>query len=192
VPPFCVIYARMSKTILGLDVSSTCIGWALVKEEGGQFSCDGYGYFKPDKKKDLFESLHEVRAWTQYQIEATKPDEIAIEDISEHFTQKSTSKTIIKLAVYNRTVGIAAYEHCNCKPGLMNVNTVRSLIKPKGYRGKLAKTDVPSVVSAIMKMPFPWKYKRNGNIADESYDMADAMAVALAFRAKQLASEKTK
>lgn len=182
----------MGKTILGLDISSTTIGWALVKEEGGQFSCDGYGYYKPDKKKDLFESLHDVRKWAQDLITSYNPDEVAIEDISEHFTNKSTSKTIIKLAVYNRTVGLAVYEWKEVAPSLMNVNTIRSLIKPKGYRGKLAKTDVPAVVSAIMKMPFPWKYKRNGNIADESYDMADAMAVALAHRAIQLASKNKK
>ncbi len=180
----------MVKRILGLDISSTTIGWALVKEENGKFSLDGYGYYKPDKKGTLFESLYGVRSWINGQLESLTPDEVVLEDISEHFTNKSTSKTIIKLAVYNRTVGLAVYEWMKQDPNLMNVNTVRALIKPKGYRGKLSKEDVPMVVSAIMKITFPWIYKKNDKPADESYDMADAMAVALAHGALKLVKKK--
>lgn len=189
------------KRIIGLDISSSTIGWALIEEQNNKFNSDGYGFYKPEKNIELFESLYKVREWVFEILDKTNPDDIVLEDISEHFSVagsekgRSTSKTIIKLAVYNRTVGLAVYEwlknNRNGKnPVLINVNTVRSLIKPKGYRGRLSKEDVPEVVSSILKINFPWEYKRTGKPKDENYDMADAIAVALAYRALQISGKK--
>jgi Holliday junction resolvasome RuvABC endonuclease subunit len=186
------MFLVMSKLILGLDISSTTIGLSLIEEENEKFSLKHYEYFKPDKKQSLFESLNNVRQWILKKLNDLTPDDVVLEDISEHFSVagsnkgKSTSKTIIKLAVYNRTIGLAVYEWLGRDPVLMNVNTTRALIKPEGYKGRLDKKDVPNVVAAIMDIEFPWIYKRTGSISDESYDMADAMAVALASRALEL------
>lgn len=171
--------------ILGLDISSTTIGIGLVEEKNKKFSLIHQEYYKPSKG-NLFESLYNVRIKIQNILTEHKPDEVVLEDIAEFFPNKSTSKTIIKLAVYNRTVGLVVYEYLKKEPELMNVNTVRAIIKPKGYRGKLAKEDVPEVVAAVLKTKFPWVLKKNDKIAVESYDVADAIAVALAFGALRL------
>lgn len=172
---------------MGWDISSTTIGLCLIEVEDGKFKLKEYEFYKPNKKVDLFESLKQTRDFAIGKVKEWKPDVVVIEEIAEHITGSgSTSKTIVKLATYNRTVGLAVYEALQKTPVMFNVNTARSLLRPEGYKGRLIKEDVPKVAAAIMKCDFPWKYKKNGKIADESYDMADAMAVALAQAAKDI------
>jgi Holliday junction resolvasome RuvABC endonuclease subunit len=149
-------------------------------------------YYKPPptKKVSLFESLSQTKAYILDVVNNWSPDKVVIEDISEYMGNRSTSKTIIKLAVYNRTVGLAVFEEINEVPLLINVNTVRSILRPKGYKGRLAKEDVPDVVAAIMKIDFPYVFKKSGKVADESCDMADAMAVALAQAALDIQEDE--
>lgn len=169
---------------LGLDVSSTTIGISLIEYKNKKFSLIECEYYKPSKKDSLFESLHKTKEHLIKILKDYKPDVVVIEDIAEHFQQnQSSSKTIVKLATYNRTVGLTVYEELKKEPVMINVNTARSIIRPKGYRGRLAKEDVPEVVAAILGCEFPWQFKKNGKIADESYDMADSLAVALAHAA---------
>ena len=175
-------------TYLGFDVSSTTIGLCLIEENKSKFSLKHCAYYKPDKKVNLFESLFKTRKFVMDKIKEWKPDVVVIEEIAEHITGSgSTSKTIVKLATYNRTVGLAAYEALQKEPVMINVNTARSILRPKGYKGRLAKEDVPTVVAAIMKCEFPWKLKKTGKPFDENYDMADSMAVVLAYGALELA-----
>lgn len=177
---------------MGWDISSTTIGLSLIEVYKGSFSLKKYELYKPNKKVDLFESLKQTRDFVIKKVKEWRPDEVVIEEIAEHITGSgSTSKTIVKLATYNRTVGLAVYEALQKAPVMLNVNTARSLLRPKGYKGRLIKEDVPKVVAAIMKCDFPWKYKKNGKIADESYDIADAMAVALAQAAKDIIKDDT-
>jgi len=177
----------MGKLYTGFDVSSTTIGLCLIQEDNKSFLLKEYKFYKPNKKTHLFESLLQTRNFIIKTLNKWNPDEVVIEEIAEHFQGSgSTSKTIVKLATYNRTVGLAAYEVLQKPPVMVNVNTARSILRPKGYAGRLKKEDVPQVVAAILKIEFPWEFKKNGKIADESYDMADAMAVALAQGALEL------
>lgn len=179
------------KTYLGLDISSSTIGLALIeRKENNKFCLLHKEYYKPSKKDTLFETLSKTKKFISDKVKELKPDKVIIEDISEYMGGKSTSKTIIKLAVFNRTVGLTIYEECGIMPELINVNTVRSIIRPKGYKGRLAKEDVPDVVAAILKIEYDYIYKKTGKIADESYDIADAIAVALAYAATETVREQ--
>lgn len=169
---------------MGLDVSTTTIGSSLIGSENGKFSLLEYDYYKPIKN-DLFLSLHEVREHIIDRINNYKPDIIVIEDILKFLAGKSRSETIINLAIYNRTCGLACYEITGKDPVLLNVQTARSIIKPKEYKGKLEKQDVPAVIEKIFNIDFPYIYKKNKKIADESYDMGDSMCVALAYAGMQ-------
>ena len=40
---------------------------------------------------------------------------------------------------------------------------------------------MPELVSNHLGITFPYKYNKNGKIKDESYDMADGVAVALYY-----------
>ena len=85
------------------------------------------------------------------------------------------------LAVFNRTISLALFEEFGKELVLMNVNTVRSIIKPPGYKGRLVKEDVPMALEKHFGIKFPFYYKKTGKIMTESYDVADAIAVATAY-----------
>ena len=167
---------------MGLDISSTTIGLSLIGSNGSEFTLEDYDYYKPDKKCSLFEALSKTKKYIIKTLDKWHPDVVVIEEIAEHFSI-STSKTIVKLTTYNRIVGLTVYENSNTLPVMMNVNTARSIIRPKSHKGRLMKEDVPEVVAAIMKCDFPWVLKKTGKKADESYDIADSIAVALAVAA---------
>jgi hypothetical protein len=74
---------------------------------------------------------------------------------------------------------LTIYERTGKTPYFVNVNTVRSLIKITNER--ISKEQVPAAIEHHLKIKFPFKLDKNGKIKTESYDMADAVAVALAF-----------
>jgi len=176
---------------LGLDVSSTTIGLSLIEENLGKLSLIKYEYYKPIKD-NLFLSLHEVREYIIKIVKEWCPDECVIEDTLKFIGGGSTAQTIIKLSIYNRTCGLAVYETLGKDPILMNMQTARSIIKLPGYQGKLAKEDVPETVAKILNIKFPYVYKKNEKIADESYDIADSIAITLGYLGLKLAESKPK
>jgi hypothetical protein len=172
--------------VMGLDVSSTTIGLSIVSFQDGKFKLEHTEFFKPNKKyEDVFQTLFEVKEWIKSKIDEFKPDVVAVEDIAKHFAIGSSSaNTVIVLAIYNRTIGLGIYEQTKKGPELWNVRSARALVKPKGYEGELKKEDVPEVLAYLFQQPFPYKYKKNGKIADESYDMSDSIVIALAEAVK--------
>lgn len=181
------------QTIMGLDISSSCIGLSLIKEENNKLHLINVESYKPPKDCNLFQSLLETKEFIKNKVNEWNPDNVVIEDIAQHFAGgASSAKTIIKLAIYNRTVGLAVYEATNKVPELLNVNTVRSIIRPKNISGKLPKEDVPEVVAAILNTEFPYIYNKKGKIDTESYDIADSLAVAVAYAALQIANKQKK
>jgi len=171
--------------ILGLDISSSVIGISVIKVNDAFIHLESVEYYEPPstQKVSLFKSLIETKKYIIEKIKHLNPDKIVIEDIAEHFAGgASTSKTIIKLAVYNRTIGLSIYETFNIEPIMINVNTIRSIIRPKDHVGRLLKEDVPQAIEKILNIKFPYEYKKSGQIDSTSYDMADAISAALAYQ----------
>jgi Holliday junction resolvasome RuvABC endonuclease subunit len=181
------------QTVMGLDVSSSCIGLSLISENNSKFELIKLESYKPDKKNGLFDSLLKTQKHIREILKEWKPDTVVIEDIAQHFAGGASSAgTIITLAIYNRMIGLTVYETTGKDPELLNVNTVRSIIRPKNISGKLPKEDVPEVVAAILNIEFPYIYKKKGNIDPESYDRADSIAVAVAYAALQISKKEKK
>ena len=172
------------KRVMSLDASTETIGLAVIDYDTySDVKLAHYEFFKPPKKGDLFERLNCVREFIFERIEKFKPDDVALEDIILFMKGKSNAKTVSSLAVLNRTVGLAAYNKFGKVPKLLNVMTIRHAIK---LTKKLpAKEEIPELVASIFKIDFPYIFvgsgKNKGSIAPESYDMADGMAVGLAF-----------
>jgi Holliday junction resolvasome RuvABC endonuclease subunit len=170
-------------TFMGLDISSTTVGISLIDfnedlKKPTLLKCE---YYKPPKDGDIFSSLRETREFFTNKIKEYNPDKIVIEEALKHFGGKlSSADTLIKLNIYNYTIGLVCYEYLGKSPTLLNVNTCRAVLRPKNYPGKLAKEDVPKVIEKLLNIPFPYVYKKNGNISEVSMDMADAVAIALA------------
>ena len=167
---------------MGLDASTTTIGLSILKYDDGYLSLDHYEYYKPPKEGNIFERLGAVREFIVSKINELQPTDVALEEIIQYM-KKTTPKTIIALAQLNRTVGLAVYNKTGKPPMLLDVNKIRRTIKLGKLQPK--KEEIPDVICAHLDIIFPYVYKKQGKNkgkpADESFDMADSMAVALAY-----------
>lgn len=172
--------------VLGFDVSSSTIGFGVIDYDGyGQYKLIDSGYFKPNKKVSLFKSLELVKADVYNLIKKHNPDDIAIEDVVQFMAKKSTARTIITLAVYNRTVGLTCYEIHGKEPSLWSVMAIRHKLKLN--KQFPPKEDMPNIIEKHLNITFPWItkiVKKKGKapekkICVESYDVADGICVAL-------------
>ena len=166
--------------ILGLDISSSTVGWAIIEKQNSDIKIINYGHIKTSKtrKLNLFERFSLLKKDLDKIVLENKPDMIAAEDILFAFTKgRSTASTIVILASFNRVSLSHIYDHFNIPIKLYAPISIRSRV------GKLCKTKMPDkdeIPEYIIKFlgSFTYKYNKNKNIAVQSYDEADAIAVA--------------
>lgn len=173
------------KKILGLDVSTTTIGIAIVEFE--KYISDAKlihtEYYKPNKKTDEINRLKEAVDYILKIAEKFKVDDVAVEEYIKFMKGSSGASTVIPLAIINTTLRLFIYEKLNIMPFVYNVLTIRHALK---FDKKLpAKEDIPEIVARHLNINFPYEYKINRktkqqDIKIESYDVADSVAVALA------------
>jgi Holliday junction resolvasome RuvABC endonuclease subunit len=168
--------------ILGLDISSSVIGWALLEINENTNRCCAislidYGFYQPKKTGNIIEELALTRTDIKTLIETHKPDQVAIEQLIEFMKGASSSKTIIKLTSYNRMISLLAYDYLGKVPNIYNVLAIRHGIKLN--KKFPAKDEIPDLVAKHLKIKFQWKLNKKGNKRIENYDCADAIAVAL-------------
>ena len=167
--------------ILGLDISSSCIGYSILdyNEKDNSVNLIDCNYIIPPKKGTIFERLNQTRDNIKEILNIYKPNKIVIEDIAKFMAGASTAKTIITLAVFNRVIGLTCYEYLGESPELFNVMKIRHGIKFGKQLPK--KEEIPDIVGKHLGIKFPYTYKifrGKTQIRKESYDMADSLAVA--------------
>lgn len=163
---------------MSFDVSSSVIGWASLnidKKENTKLLDSGF--FKPSKNGHLFENLKSVKEEILDLLKEHKPDKVAIEDIAQFMPKVSSANTIIKLALYNRIVGLTAYEYLNEVPELYSVMAIRHGLKLTKELPK--KEEIPELVEKLLSVTLPRQYKKTGMLRPELYDEADAIACGL-------------
>lgn len=176
--------------ILGLDISSTTIGVALLNCHPKKLDLEIHSYYKPKKgKRSIYERLSNSKAAMASWMDGYQPDYVAIEDILLYLggkkgRRKSNAQTITTLAIWNRTIGLQAFESSGKVPTLLSVEEIRKTLRIDG-RNTPKKEEMPEVVAHHLGIDFPWvkyynKKKEHAN-RNENYDIADATAVALAF-----------
>lgn len=171
----------MLKKILGFDISSTTIGYCVltIDETTKDIKFVSVDYLKPTKKGTLIERLADTRDKIKKIIEDIKPDHISIEDIIMFIRGKSTANTIVTLALFNRMIGLLAYDYLKKMPSLLGVLAIRHGLKlTPDFPDK---EEMPEIVAKHLGMKFPYQYNKNKKIKVESYDMADGIAVALFY-----------
>lgn len=181
----------MIKTILGLDISSSCVGFGVVEwnTETNQISFKDIGYYNPPKKasdtaEDFIEALYQTIKAIQTLINTYSPDYIGIENIVQFMKGKSGANTIITLAAFNRSIGLLCREYLGHSPKFFNVLSIRHGLK---FNKALPdKKEMPELVAKHLGITFPWTLNKRQNHIVENYDAADGMAVAL-FHAQNLA-----
>lgn len=178
------------KTILGIDCSSTTIGYAILTVDDVDIQFISCNYIKPPKKGNLIERIAQTRDMIQKIILDTKPDYIAIEEIISFMKGASTAKTVIMLTSFNRMVCLLAYDYLNRPPELYNVMSIRHGLKMNKVLPK--KQDMPELVAKHLSIKFPYEYNKKGKIKVECEDQADAVAVALFHSFKLIGRLKKK
>ena len=175
----------MIKTILGIDCSSTTIGYCVltIDDADNSIAFQSVDYLKPNKEGSIIERIVDTRDKISGIINTVKPDYIGIEDIIQFMKGKSTAQTIIMLTTFNRMVGLTSYDYLGRAPELFSVMTIRHGLKLNKIFPK--KEDMPELVAKHLGITFPYerttKGKTKGKIKMESYDKADGMAVALYY-----------
>lgn len=171
--------------LLALDISTTTIGiCVLEKKDNGKLKLINKNFYKPPKDGTMVERLFAVKKYFEKLFIKYKIDHLAVEEYIQFMKGGSTAKTVIPLALFNRTICLAYYEMFLRNPTIINVNTVRKFIKINGVTPK--KEDVPEFVYKHLKIKYKPLTKTNKKtkleeVMVENYDVADAIAVGLAF-----------
>jgi Holliday junction resolvasome RuvABC endonuclease subunit len=163
--------------VLGLDISSTCIGICVLEIIDGEIKFVSAEYLKPIKKGSIIDRIVDTRNKIKDIIERVNPDHIVIEEIIQFMKGQSTAKTIITLTTFNRMICLLAYDCLKKNPELFNVMSIRHGLKLENILPK--KEDMPELVAKHLSITFPYELNKKGNIKVENYDMADGVAVAL-------------
>jgi Holliday junction resolvasome RuvABC endonuclease subunit len=180
-----VFHGAIIMKILGLDISSSTIGWALIDVVDDKVSLIKYGHLKPPSKKKsnnnfalrLDFAFEEIKVL----VSSTSPDVIAIEDYAKKFSSgRSSANTILVLASFNEVCGLAAYKTVNKQPVRIPVTTLRKLVKNEYSESVKDKDEVLAFCKKHFKS-FVTTLNRAGNIKTECYDEADAIIVALGY-----------
>jgi crossover junction endodeoxyribonuclease RuvC len=168
--------------VLGLDISSTTVGYGVVEIIDKNIKYIDCGFIKPQKDGTIVSRLNHLRNQVEIIFDIYQPDRIAIEDIISFMKGHSTATTIITLTTFNRMLCLYSYDYLGIEPQIYNVNTIRSKIKEQ-VRPK--KEEIPEVLARKLHIEFPYeivkKGRSKGKIQIESYDKADGLAVAVCY-----------
>ena len=185
--------------ILGLDISTSCIGWSLLNSEGGLIDL---GYIMLDKQKDLFckaqkasEDISEISQ--QYDI-----IDIFVEENLQSFRSGfSSAKTLSTLAKFNGIISYIVYQITQIKPTFLNVNAARKSVGLKVIRAKdggdpIKEQVIDWVTQNLNGYSWPERILKTGPrkgmtvLQKGCYDMADAYVIALSgfYQLKQIKS----
>jgi hypothetical protein len=178
--------------ILALDISTSCIGYALFDEDGKliELNCVKFA-----DKITIFEKLEEFKRVTEY-LKKFPITFIAIEEPLKKFMGKfSSATTIALLNFFNGMISSYLYLEFGMEPIYFNVNNARSLAFGKRTKsgtssesedkpekgGNSIKHDIWKKVMELEPL-INWKYgPRSMKLLDENYDMADAYVIGLAM-----------
>jgi hypothetical protein len=169
--------------IIGLDISTSCVGIAIVDPETKKLiSTEAIDL---QKIESVFEKSEMVGA-TLWQIsQQNNITDVFIETALKRFVPgRSRADTIIKLAKFNGIISFIAYDTFGIEPTYLNVNTARSyygLSFPRGTKGPARKKMVIEAVIEKEKTTFKWEMARGGkNYKRTTDDRADAVVIARA------------
>ena len=175
------------KTILGLDISSSTIGWSILEYDDKQIILKEYGHIKPPKSSKGSLTFRVSAAYDEVYdfLKKKKPDAVASEAYANKFPRgRSTARTIIVLSVFNELVSMACLKGLSYEPEKYAVMTIRSMLsKLAGYK-ITSKEDCFEFIRKNFSN-FSLRNNRNGKIAKECYDESDAIAVALTYILKE-------
>ena len=164
--------------ILGLDISTSVIGIAVLDEDKNLMSYDAIKF-----KSDV--SLEERADFLSKEIQTLNTTwrikHVFVEQPFIAFSGgKTTAVTMSKLQRFNGMCCYGLYCIYRNSPTLIQANKARGLVGIKVRRGEKAKPVVLAWVEENYKDSFAYEMTIHGNPKPTTYDMADAVVVARA------------
>ena len=166
--------------ILGLDVSTSIIGYTLLDEEANIIKCDAWDL----RNKRYFPDLYSKASFVKERLEEIKAYfKIKYVYIEEPFVffraGGSTGKTMAKLQAFNGIVSWICHDIFDFIPKHISPAKARKLNSIKVSRGQKAKE---VVLDYLLKNEesFSIEYTNRGNPKPVSYDRADSFIIAKA------------
>lgn len=141
--------------LLALDVSSSCIGWAVFNGPSPLFS----GYIAiPTCPSELI-LLLTIRSlllsfFSELTAEKIILKNIIIEECLQHMPSRSSAKTITKLFLVNKFVSLVCFDETGILPEYASVSSVRAFLRRKFGQKDLKKEDIPGILAANYNLPF--------------------------------------
>lgn len=172
--------------ILGLDVSTTVCGWAIIDRNGKNV---GIGYHRFAKDVDLYYKISEFRMVIDeaiYEYCGAYPNQIHQIYIEEPVKMygASTAHVISLLQRFNGMVSATLAIDHGINPVLINALHARSVVGLKVPRGikkvEGKKAILQHVRDTGLVSENNWQYKKTGQPQDHCFDMADAFVIAYA------------
>lgn len=163
--------------ILGLDISTSIIGYTVLDKNGKILECE---CIRLEKFKDFFIKVKNVKNKLQKISADHKINFVYIEEPLQAFSMgKSSALTIQALSKMNGTVSWLCYEIFDVIPELISSGTARKACKVKIPRGEKAK---PFVLKFVVdtEPDFVIEFTSKGNPAPGTFDRADSYIVAKA------------
>lgn len=168
--------------ILGLDISTTIVGVALIDANGNLIVSEHWDITKQDT---LFEKAEMIGSLLWALKNEHNVSHVFIETALKKFIPgRSRADTLIKLAKFNGIVSWLSFDTFNQTPVFINVNTARTLYGlsfPRGTKGPQRKKMVVEAVNDKEKSAFRYEMARGGkNYKKGTDDRADAVVIARA------------
>ncbi len=177
------------KKVLGLDISSSTIGFALLSADNGEIKLLEHGHIKPPKKDkySIVERLDIVSKDIELLCNRLQPEHIIIEDLIQYMPNRTSANTIITLAIFNRMVALQVFKTTGKIPEFLLPISVRAILKNfLKLSKKIDKEEIPQILQEFFGKSFfqVVKYKKSGKNKGqpvvEVLDESDACAVAWA------------
>lgn len=158
---------KRSEVILGLDISSSSTGWAVLKN-GRFYAREGldYGWIKLKSSISLAERLHLFSNEIERIISIVNPSFVGIEDVFY-----SRNAAVLKLL--SRFSGVACeqvYSLLSYEPIIAEVRSIRAVL------GSQEKEKIFELIKNKYKL-YKWSFKTHN-------DITDAIAITLYVRQK--------
>lgn len=164
--------------ILGLDISTTCIGWCKLTDQGEYVDV---GYINLSKERDLYAKLDVFRSF----LKGSNLPSTCTVFVEAPLARSNNQNVVNLLQRWNGMCCVELYRHFESRrPILIGHRTARKLLGikiPKGVKDKAMKNFILQHVRSFQVIPEEkWKTKRTGNPQDYCYDMCDSYVVARA------------
>ena len=164
--------------IVGLDISTSCIGWCTLKDDGSYVDV---GHIEFKKHNSLYTRLEVFRAFLEELfLEST---ESKLRFFIEAPLARSNNQNVVNLLQrWNGMCCAMVYEFFSGEPILVDQRSALKFLGikvPKGVKGKDRKKYILQYIKDLKVIPDDkWDVKKTGNPKEWCFDQADAYVVA--------------